>query len=192
MVTKYGVRFSDKIWGNHHHLIKRLARLFFVKITFKGCIPWSNSNQIKGSEVENFVHDSPWEVQCKCCLYFIVAKFFALKLRRHFSNKVGRSEETGTPWWLLFPGDLWRTWLTAGLVWFLHFNFAELASVVLPVGNFPGGYWEVRWEVRWLCICFDLHHHLLKETALWQRQSGSNSLGPQCCWLSFLFFTSCP
>lgn len=31
---------------------------------------------------------------------FIVAKFFVLKLKRIFSNKVDHSEETGTPWGL--------------------------------------------------------------------------------------------
>lgn len=57
MMTKYGIRFSDKIWGNHHHLIKRLERLLFVKIIFWSCILWKNSNEIKGFEVENFDYD---------------------------------------------------------------------------------------------------------------------------------------
>lgn len=55
MVTKYGIRFSDNIWGNHHYLIKRLERLLFVKIIFKSYIPWRNSDGIKEFEVENFI-----------------------------------------------------------------------------------------------------------------------------------------
>lgn len=72
MVTKYGIRFSDKIWGHYHYLIKRLEKLLFVKVILKSCIPWSNNNEIKGFEVENFDYD------------LVLEKHSSLAMRRKF------------------------------------------------------------------------------------------------------------